>query len=484
MMSYIPRMLLIAGLLLSLVQGASAEDYLSLYYVGGNPTSSGTTFSEIDETLRTNVPPATDSLLSDECMLPASCDIEDPCGCGSGVGCGSAVQGGTCLTSPHLFGDWLGARPWLTEHLIQPDLQLTQFYQGVSSGGNDQTFLYGGKLDYFFTIAKGLIVMHAETRFGESLGPAETGAFTFANTNMLYPLPGEQVTSITGLLVNLPLSERIIVSAGKLNSVDFWTQFYPQVGRGVEGFMNLNVVAAGLPWLRYVNLSENAAGIQVLHERGVQGGVVVFDLNNSTTTSGVGDLFNDGAGLLGVWRFFTNTFGLPGSHLFAGGWANREYTSLDPTDWTFLPGQGGGLIPGEAGNPWSAAYYLEQVLWQDHRNTNRRAQLWTGWSISDGNPSFGRWSGFASIEGYGLLPGRTQDRMGIAYFFNQLSTGFKDLVSTLPDENLQNIHGGEFYYNYTITPSTRLTFDLQVVDTLNADDDAAIILGSRLHINL
>ena len=33
-------------------------------------------------------------------------------------------------------------------------------------------------------------------------------------------------------------------------------------------------------------------------------------------------------------------------------------------------------------------------------------------------------------------------------------------------------------------PSSRLTFDMQVIDNANAADDVAIVLGGRLHINL
>ena len=38
----------------------------------------------------------------------------------------------------HLLGDWLGARPGLAQHGIIADLQLTQFYQGVTGGGVDE----------------------------------------------------------------------------------------------------------------------------------------------------------------------------------------------------------------------------------------------------------------------------------------------------------------------------------------------------------
>ena len=153
-----------------------------------------------------------------------------------------------CLSSrQYLFGDWHGMRPCLAKRGIIADLQLTQFYQGVADGGVSQTDAYGGKLDYQFTFLgeplglwKGFTtIMHAETRFGESL-VGEAGAFAFPNTNMLYPSPSEQSTAITGLLMIQALNERVGLAAGKINVVDFWTMVYPHVGRGVDGFMNIN----------------------------------------------------------------------------------------------------------------------------------------------------------------------------------------------------------------------------------------------------
>ena len=49
----------------------------------------------------------------------------------------------------YLTGDLFGVRPGLAEHGVVADLQLTQFYQGVADGGQNQTSKYGGKLDYF-----------------------------------------------------------------------------------------------------------------------------------------------------------------------------------------------------------------------------------------------------------------------------------------------------------------------------------------------
>ena len=71
----------------------------------------------------------------------------------------------------YLTGNLFGGRSGLAEHGVVADLQLTQFYQGVADGGADQTAKYGGKLDYFFTFAQGLVVLHAETPFGQKTEP-------------------------------------------------------------------------------------------------------------------------------------------------------------------------------------------------------------------------------------------------------------------------------------------------------------------------
>ena len=104
----------------------------------------------------------------------------------------------------YLTGDLFDIRPGLEEHGIVADLQLTQFYQGVADGGANQTDKYGGKLDYFFTFAKGFAVLHAETRFGEDV-VLDAAGLAPVNSNMLYP-GLENTTSITGLQFYVPLT--------------------------------------------------------------------------------------------------------------------------------------------------------------------------------------------------------------------------------------------------------------------------------------
>jgi porin len=76
-----------------------------------------------------------------------------------------------------LTGNWFGARDSLFDYGIDLRTDLSQFYQGTTSGGLRQTFPYGLKFDYFGTIEaeklvgwEGLFInLHGESRFGESI---------------------------------------------------------------------------------------------------------------------------------------------------------------------------------------------------------------------------------------------------------------------------------------------------------------------------
>jgi porin len=383
-----------------------------------------------------------------------------------------------------LTGNWCGLRTDLAEQGINIDVRLSQYYQAVTSGGRNTNGAYGGKFDYILNLDgekiglwKGFFVtMHAETQFGQSIA-GDAGAFSFPNTAMLYPLPNYRGTSITGFLLQQALSENFVLAAGKINVIDLWSMLYPHTGGGVDGFMNINMTASALPWLRWVNLSVMGGGAMALTDDGqIQSGVFVFDSQNSTTTSGFNDLFEEGTAIIGLWRFFFDVKDKPASLLFAAGGSSRDYKSLDKSDWGFIPGVG--VVGEDKEDTWSAAAYYDQVFWQAADNDKKNMRLYTGWSLSDGNPGFGRWGGFASVEGWGLIPKREEDRMGAGFFYNEISSDVKNLTSVLGVE-LRDIWGVELYYNAEITPCMHVTGDVQFVRNLNRDDDTAVILGLR-----
>jgi porin len=380
-------------------------------------------------------------------------------------------------TREHLFGDWHGLRNGLEEHSVVADLQLTQFYQDVAGGGAEQRDAYGGKLDYFFTIAKGLCVIHAETRFGEDVILDAAGGAP-VNANMLYPSL-ENTTAITGLQFNLPLTAdgEWIFNFGKINTLDLIYSIYPQTGRGVDGFMNASVFLP-LTTARTLPLSFLGAGVLKTHEGQIQGGLLIYDSHNVPTTSGFENLFDNGANIAGVWRFFTEFGGLPGSHLFLGSLATGSFTSLDPTGWEFLPGIG--AVPAESNNSWSLEYILEQKLWVDPCNEKRSIGVLSKWGLADAETSPYAWVCNVQLQSQGLIACREQDTAGAGYFYTGVSGELKDFFESVPGApDLRDLQGVELYYNAAITPWFHLTADLQFVQPAISANDTAIVLGLR-----
>ena len=374
----------------------------------------------------------------------------------------------------HLTGDVWGLRSGLAERGVVADLHLTQFYQDVASGGAEQKDAYGGKLDYFFTFAKGLVVLHAETRLGEDVILDAAGAAP-VNTNLLYP-GLENTTAITGLQVNLPLTpdQDWLVTFGKVNTLDLFQMMYPQTGRGVDGFMNASSFLP-LTVARTVPLSFLGSGVMKMNEGRVQGGLLFYDSHNTPTTSGFPELLDNGVNIAGLWRFFTEFGGLPGSHAFLGAWASGDFTTLDRTGWSFIPGAD--IVPGEQSGSWSLQYILEQQLWADPCFEKRSIGVLSEWGLADPETCPYAWVCNVSLQAQGLLACREQDTMGVSYFYSGLSGDLKALFPrVLP---LRDVQGVELYYNAAITPWFHLTTDLQVVEPAYSNLDSALVLGLR-----
>lgn len=388
------------------------------------------------------------------------------------------------LSSPNMLGDFGGARSGLAESGILYNASLTNFYQGVTSGGDHQTFDNGGKLDQFVIFEGGKLgldegftaIMHAETRYGEDV-ILDAAPLAPVNTNLLYPSLNNE-TAITGLLFQQALSEEWAVAFGKFNAVDLWNMVYPQTGRGVTGFMNASMILP-MSFTKTFPLSTLGGGVMRMKDKQIQGALLVYDSNNSTTTSGFDNLFDNGAIVLGLWRFFTEFNELPGSHLFGGTWASGNYSSLDRLDWAFIPGQG--IIAGQQSGSWFLMYVAEQKLWIDPCNPHRNVGLLSQWGLADENTNPYQWTGNVALQAQGMIRGRDNDTMGVGYFYSGLSGRFKTLQRQFDVNDLQ---GGELYYNAEVTPWFHLTADLQVVEPSVRFNDTAVVFGLRAQLLL
>ena len=389
-------------------------------------------------------------------------------------------------------GDWRGLRTQLHDHGIDVGLRLSQYGQGVASGGVDQNGEYGGTMDYrvnadlrkLFGLWDGFSVsMHARTRWGQDVS-ADAGAFALENAGMIMQLPGSyHGTDITGLLVNqmFPLyaGHEGLLSLGKIDIIDAITLFFPSVAYGQEGFWNVNALVSALPWFGAVNgLSLYGGWLASFNEEyGMGESAFLFTGTQNVTTSWTNtDSFEDGAWLAAFHRFFWKLDGKTGYFMVFAGGSTREQTSTDPHDIIYIPGVG---LSTEQKKPWDIAGYVYQIFWQAEDDPNRKATIFIGGTGGPDNPQFAQWNVFAAIEAFGPMASRPHDRMGVAGWNNGLSDNFRDLVSPVADVR-KNTWGVEIYYNFEINKWLHLTPDLQFVQNEREADDIAVIPGIRL----
>jgi porin len=166
--------------------------------------------------------------------------------------------------------------------------------------------------------------------------------------------------------------------------------------------------------------------------------------------------------------------------IISGSYATGDYTSFDTDGWEIIPG--GGVVPATKTGSWMAAYLAEQRLWADPCNAKRYAKLFGYIGFSDQENSPFKITTSISAEAFGLLDSRPHDRMGVAYFFNGLNNDFKNAfpLATAVDD----LQGGEVYYNAQVTPCFNLTVDLQAVEPGVQSLDTAVVLGLRGHIKI
>lgn len=392
---------------------------------------------------------------------------------------------GSLLERSKLTGDWLGLRTTLADRGVSFDVSSTQYFQGVTSGGLEQSFPYGGRNDYFLNVdgeKLGLwngfsIHMHGETRYGESANFI-TGALSPVNQFLLVPGDDGVVSGITSLKFTQVLSDKAIVYAGKINLLFESPQ--PLTGAfGDQGFLNTSltfnpILARTLPYSTF-----GAGGI-ILNEGHPILSAAVFDARDHSTTSIFDDMFANGAVLFGVVSLPTSFFDLPGRQAIEGVYSSGRYSNisqspyLDPTDGLVFPG------PPRTGS-WALGYMFEQALWIADDDANRKWGVFGRFGLSDGNPNPVRWNASAGLSGASPLTNRPLDTFGAGYFYLGISDRLKD--SARPLTALRNEQGVELYYNIGLTPWCQITPDLQFIEPFQRDVSNPIAFGLRARVD-
>jgi porin len=126
----------------------------------------------------------------------------------------------------------------------------------------------------------------------------------------------------------------------------------------------------------------------------------------------------------------------------------------------------------------------------------RGAGLFGRFGIGPEDSNLVSWTASLGLGAKGVIPGRLYDEFGLGWFYLNFSQGTIDslqrisMLRSLLNEageprNIGNEQGIEFYYTFALTPSTRLSFDLQYIfnPALSPQDrDGVLVLGSRLNI--
>ena len=387
----------------------------------------------------------------------------------------------------HLFGDWGGARTFLAQRGIIVDLSTTQSYQGITSGGRADVrgdWEYGGVGDAVVTIIgdrfgwKGFAaIFHAETRFGTDIN--SNVGLAPPNLRMLFPFADPPVVALTGWQLMQQIGGGWVVSGGQFNVGDLLDQIY-HTGNGKDKFMNASFVLPlnfGVPLGVY---SVPGAGLFKTRGREIEGALAVIDTKDYTNKFAFEDLFDRGATILGLWKFFYNIHGLPGYSSVIVAYDTRKFNSIDPSSWIIIPGQG--VVRPEVRGSWAVSYVVDQKLWMDPDNPKRNVGMFGFIGIADDNPNVIQTACSITLEVNGLVPGRERDSFGVGYFYSGLSSNFKDLLGALPGPlslSLRDSQGFEAYYKFGVTPWLDITADLQVVQPNLVGVDTAVIAGLR-----
>lgn len=393
-------------------------------------------------------------------------------------------------TQPEMSGDWGGARSDMKARGVEFELSLTQFWQGVASGGVDSSSEYFGT---FRTTVKSdlgktagwefwMAEFTTETRFGGPL-PGGSGTINPINTAAIIPASDGAVFSITAVNVtklfpiDLKKGELVAVAFGRFNFVDLLDEDF-FAGGGTERFFNIAQIGP-LTVLRQVPIISTAITVAYLRGGAPFLTFALIDPNDHSTTTGLSDMFADGVTFAPAVNLPSKYFGRSGKHTFQGAITTKEYTPFDAIRQVIIPGPPLFPVEPERGS-WSLGYIFRQYIVE--RGIRDGWGLFTQASIA--NDSTSPISTFLNIGlgGNGLLESRPGDEFGVAYAFTSLSDQLKDNLDLVTDARQRAEHQLEIFYNLHAAPWLRLTGDLQIIRPTRPVADTAIVPGVRLEL--
>jgi porin len=381
-----------------------------------------------------------------------------------------------------LTGDWFGSRDKLAENGFSFFGDLTQYYQGVTTGGRAQRFAYGGRGDYLIDIDTGKVGLwegghldlRGETRLGQDCNEID-GAVALSNFAMALPKLNQDVTALTGLQYTQDLSKSVSVFFGKLNLLDGTPATYAR-GLRLNYFWN-----AAMQWnlsRSYLLPSTLGAGFTVRGEVEPVFNFFLLDTHYVPRTSGLSTLFSNGMVAYSEYRRRTNWFALPGHSTVGFLYSSATRTALDGNPYVLLRLALSGAPLPTKDSAWTVTYHFDQVLYANAEDPKRNWTVNSDLGLTDGNPNPIHWFANVSLLGNSPIHGRENDTVGIGYYHLG--------VSKLPILTIHGIgaeNGVELFYNTAVTPWFHVAPDLQILSPAQHHTAPALLVGIRARLS-
>jgi porin len=401
-------------------------------------------------------------------------------------------------------GDWGGTRQKLYDSGFMFDVALTQTWQGVLAGGNSQEGEYYGLIDYGITLdlgklgiwGKGLIILNAQTNFGNTDLLDHSGALSPVNFLQVYPEPGPSKTFLMEYYLLQAFGKKVVLIAGRLNATNFLDKSW----------------FANNPRTQFMNLSmNNNAQLGGFLTFSTYGALLDYNINKHISLAGAffdaaaapgdfkveGGIFNKWGAALDIGVSWNDKAKLNGTVHAAFIYANKDPAELDNpflVKDAIKKALGGASLPSADGNSMMSITF-NQYLWKPAKNAksdkkDKKKEVKTA-AYDFNERGFGVFARFGlapedrnifstmysiGLGGRGLSDKRPYDRMGIGMYY----LGESSDLSAQPGNFLSSETGFEAYYAFAITPSIQIGADIQYIDSAFTGVDDPFLGGLRL----
>lgn len=387
---------------------------------------------------------------------------------------------GEIWNRPTMTGDWAGQRTALQDSGVTLGVRETQYAFGVSGGidtatpapfGRGNTFKYTGHGEYdallnlekIVGLSKGTLLIRLENWYGQYGNVSlNTGSFAPAVfPAALPPAPENPGTPyLTNFLWTQPLSQQLVVFAGKKDVLGSMDQDIFAGGDGTDQFVNQALIAnpaflLGLPYTSFT------AGMVSPQQWGGFSTYVYDPTDRTMNYFRLDNLFSKGVIVGSEVKLKTNLLGLPGEQHLGGMWKHLPLTNLrfqEPPPGVYPEP----TVPGfpTLNDSYTIYYGFDQYVVQ-YPGTNRGCGFFGRASISDGNPTPVRYFLSGGFGGYSPIRPEKGDLFGIGWYFVGASNQFGPIPQAIYGP--RNGTGVELYYNAQVTQWLSITPDLQYI---------------------